>query len=428
MTTALLRNLTLVVPLLAVAGAAVVRHRAGDLRPRVAAAVLATLLAWTGVLAVEAAGGWWSFAAAPTTVLGMPFETSLGWAVAWGALPVLAGGRRALWWLGLAWVDVLVVPHLAPLVVLDDDWLVGEAVLLVLVAAPALVLGRATAERRLLGVRVVLQGLVFTGLVGWVAPTLALARDGLGWRDVVDHPLPGRVALLVVVVVLGVPTLAAVAELWRVGGGTPFPWDPPERLVTTGPYAYLHNPMQTGAVALLLLLAAAAGSVTLALGAVVAAVFSEAVAEPHERSVLGARWPGHAAYRTAVRGWLPRWRPYVADPATLWVSQTCGLCRSTGEAVRLLAPRGVGLRSAEGAPARLTRMRFHVPRGAVAGPGLDDRGVPALARALERVSLPWAWVGWLVRLPLLDRGVQAVADACGLGPRDLGAPVRTVAP
>ncbi len=427
MSASLLRNLTLVVPLLAVAGAAATRHRTGDLRPRVAGAVLATLLAWTGVLAVETAGGWWAFAPAPTTVLGLPVETSLGWALAWGALPVLAGGRRLLWWLALAWVDVLVVPHLAPLVVLEQDWLVGEAVLLVVVAAPALVLGLATVERRFLGLRVVLQGLVFTTLVGWLVPTLALARDGLRWSDVVDHPLPVRVALLVAVVALGVPTLAAVAELWRVGGGTPFPWDPPERLVTTGPYAYLHNPMQVGACALLLLLAVAAGSLTLALGVVVAVVFSEAVAEPHERVVLGARWPAHTAYRAAVRGWLPRWRPHASEPATLWVSQSCGLCRSTGEAVRLLAPHGVALRRAEEAPVRLTRMRFDLP-SAPAGPGLHDRGVPALARALERVSLPWAWVGWFVRLPLLDRGVQAVADACGLGPRDLPAPVRTVAP
>ncbi|MGG5260177.1 methyltransferase [Phycicoccus avicenniae] len=418
---AALRNLTLLVPVLAVVGAAVLRHGRGDLRPRVPAAVLATLLAWVGVLAVEAAGAWWIFAPAPTTVLGMPVETSLGWALVWGALPVLAGGRPVLWWLGLAWVDVLVVPQLDPLVALGDGWLVGEAVLLLAVAAPALVLGWATFERRWLGARVVLQGLVFTGLFGWVAPTLALARDGLVWRDVLDHPMPVRVVLLVALVAFGVPTLAAVAELWRVGRGTPFPWDPPARLVTTGPYAYLHNPMQAGTVALLGVLAAAAGSVALALGVLVALVFSVAVAEPHERSGLAARWPGHAAYRASVRGWLPRWRPVVTTPATLWVSRSCGLCRSTGDAVRGLGPRGVVLGPAEEAPVRLTRMRFSEE-------GFEDRGVAALARALERVSLPWAWVGWLVRLPMLDRAVQVVADACGLGPRDLPAPVRTVAP
>ena len=37
---------------------------------------------------------------------------------------------------------------------------------------------------------------------------------------------------------------AAVVALARRGGGTPVPWDPPRRLVTTGVYAYVANPIQ----------------------------------------------------------------------------------------------------------------------------------------------------------------------------------------
>ncbi len=421
MTEPLLRNLTLALPALAVLAAAAVRARQGALRRRVPAAVLATLLAWVGVLAVEVLGDWWRFDPGPSSVLGMPLETSLGWALAWGALPVLAGGRPLLWWLGLLWLDVTLVPHLEPLVHLGPSWLVGEALLLGVVAAPALVLGHLTVSGRWLGVRVVLQGATFTALFGWAAPTLALAHDGLGWGDVVDHGLAVRSLLLVAAVALAVPALSAVVELWRVGAGTPFPWDPPRRLVTTGPYAYLHNPMQTAVVGLLALLAAASGSVTLAVGVGVALLFSVAVAEPHERMVLGERWEGHRAYHRAVRGWVPGWRPVAAEPSTLWVSETCGLCRSTGAAVRRLGPTCLDLRDAEGAPVHLTRMRW-------AGAGTHDGGVAALARALERTTLPWAWIGWLVRLPLVRPAVQAVADACGLGPRELPAPVRTVSP
>ncbi len=161
MSEALLRNLTLVVPTLAVVVAAVWRHRAGALRHRVPAAVLATLLAWVGVLGVEAVGGWWRFAAGPTSVLGMPLETSVGWALTWGALPVLAGGRVLLWWMGFLWLDVLVMARLDPLVALGPRWLVGEALLLILVAAPALALGRLTVTRAALGTRVVLQMATF---------------------------------------------------------------------------------------------------------------------------------------------------------------------------------------------------------------------------------------------------------------------------
>ncbi|MGL5865198.1 MAG: methyltransferase family protein [Dermatophilaceae bacterium] len=429
----LLRNLTLAVPLAVVLVVGAVRSRRADLGGRIAPAVLSTLLAWVGILAVETAGGWWQFATGPTTVLGMPLETSAGWALAWGAIPVLIGGPPVWWWLAFVWADVLLVPALDPLVVIEPGWLVGEAVLLVCVAAPALAMGRLTARRRALGVRVVLQIATFTGLFGWAAPTLAFQRDGLGWADVVDHSVGVRALLLAAAVVVAVPVMSAVTELARVGGGTPFPWDPPARLVTTGPYAYIRNPMQAGACLLLTLLGVASGSPTLLLGVLVAATFSLSVADPHERRMLIARWPdppvaaspdslgalGYPGYRRAVRAWIPRWRPVIATPATLWVSQTCALCRGTGEAVGRLGVTGLEVRPAESSPVRLTRMRWSVP-------GTHDRGVSALGRALEHASLPWAWCGWLVRLPVLATLVQLVADACGLGPRDLTGATRTV--
>ncbi|MGL5860908.1 MAG: methyltransferase, partial [Phycicoccus sp.] len=335
-----------------------------------------------------------------------------GWALTWGAIPAVVGGSPGWWWLAFGWADVLLVPALDPLVVLGPGWLAGEAVLLGGVAAPALALGRLTAERRLLGVRVTLQVATFAGLFGWAAPTLALRRDGLGWADVVDHSFGVRAVILAAAVVVAVPVMSAVAELVRAGGGTPFPWDPPSRLVTTGPYAYLRNPMQAGVCLLLTLLGVAAGSPTLLLGVLLTAVFSVAVADPHERRMLATRWPGYPGYRVAVRAWAPRWRPMIGAPAILWVSESCALCRGTGEAVRRLGATGLELRAAESSPVRLTRMRW-------SGPGVHDRGVAALRRALEHASLPWAWWGWLIRLPVLTSLLQLVADACGLGPRDL---------
>ena len=45
--------------------------------------------------------------------------------------------------------------------------------------------------------------------------------------------------------------------------GTPVPFNPPPRLVTTGPYAYVRNPMLTGVFALLFCLGALFGSISL---------------------------------------------------------------------------------------------------------------------------------------------------------------------
>src|SRR5690606_7471913 len=105
------------------------------------------------------------------------------------------------------------------------------------------------------------------------------------------------------------------------------------RLVTTGPYSYLANPMQVGASGLLALLAVASGSRTLGVGVLFAVGFAVVLAEHHERLTLSRRWPAYASYRRHVRGWLPRWRPHVPSPATLWVSETCPLCSATGAVV-----------------------------------------------------------------------------------------------
>lgn len=416
----LLRNLALLLPAVAVVVAGYARHRNGsDLR--IPAAALASVVALVGLLAVDAVAqhaGWWTFVDAPARLGSMPAEVALGWALAWGALPSLTGGHWLLWLAGFGWVDVLLMPALAPMLVLHDGWLWGELLLLAGSALPALLVTRAGAAGR-----TGIQAVTFVGLVCWLVPDVALRAEGLTWADVVDHPYAVRSLLLAAVVALGTPGVVAAVELARAGG-TPWPWDPPERLVTVGPYAYLANPMQASMVAMLALLALAAGSWLVGAAAVGAFVFSAGVAEPHEREHLTRRWDGYAHWRGAVRPWVPRWRPYVATPATLWVAETCEVCTATGDALEALHPTGLLRAAAEDAPRALTRMEWECD-------GTTDRGVAAFARALEQVNLAAAWFGWFVRLPVVGLVVQRVADACGLGPREVprrdGAP-RTVAP
>lgn len=406
-----LRNLALGVPLVAVMLACLARNAEGSLRARVPGAALGTLWAGAAVLAIEQFQTWWTFAPAPAPVLGMPAEVALGWALTWGALPALAGGRWWLWLLALGWLDVLLMPALEPLVVLRSDWWWGEALLLAVAAAPAVAIGHLTFTRTRLWVRIWIQGTLMVGVVVWLVPTQVLQAEGLSWADTVDHPYPVRALLLTALVAVAVPTLSAVAELARADG-TPFPWDPPSRLVTTGPYAYLSNPMQCGMTAVLLLLALAGGSVMLALATGFAFLFSSVLADRHERFGLGRRWPEYAQYRRHVRPWLPRWRPYVPTPATLWVSGTCTLCTATGATLAQMQPRALTLRAAEDAPVPPERMTWQDAH-------LLDTGVAAFARSLERTTLVWAWLGWCIRLPGFAPVLQLIADACGLGPRDL---------
>ncbi|GID93818.1 hypothetical protein Adi01nite_32300 [Amorphoplanes digitatis] len=412
MTTA--RYLCLALPALAVLIAARARR---EPRER-AGALLAFLAALVGIAALhEAAGpaGWYAFAHLDGSYRGLPVDLWLGWAVLWGPLPVLL--RRAAplpVLLGLVfWVDMVAMPALDPLLVhLGPRWPAGELLGLAAVALPAQLLGRWTADRRRLAGRALLQLVVFTGLVFWLLPTAAFTLGDGGWDRVPAGWLP---VLAQAAVALAVPALAAVREFVTHGGGTPFPWDPPRRLVTTGPYAYLANPMQLSATLLLLLLAAATQSLTLAAGSLISVVFAAAVAAPHERQDMrrrhGAAW---AAYRRQVRDWSPRLRPYeVGPPGRLWLDDDCGPCTAVAGFFRR---RGPGLRvlPARDSPVPLWRARY-------TGPGdVPASGVAAVARGLGHVTLGWAYAGWFLQLPVVDRLAQLVTDALIAPPHPAG--------
>jgi protein-S-isoprenylcysteine O-methyltransferase Ste14 len=245
----------------------------------------------------------------------------------------------------------------------------------------------------------ILAGLVC--LVGVVAFVVAIRS---GRRDS---------ALLFV----GLPVLLAVALVLTPGRTTHgrvfqattvvLLLDPPVRLVTTGPYAYLANPMQVSAAALLGLLAAVAGSVSLALTAASAGAFSAAVARPHEQNHLahryGQRW---RAYRADVRDWWPRRAPYPAGfTAVLWLDLDCGPCTAVAAFLRRRSPRQLTLAPAGDHHPPLRRARY------LGDDGHDQRGGAAVARALEHVNIGWAYVGWVLRAPGIGWLAQLVTDA-----------------
>jgi protein-S-isoprenylcysteine O-methyltransferase Ste14/predicted DCC family thiol-disulfide oxidoreductase YuxK len=373
-----------------------------------AAAFLAFVAAAVGIAALnEVAGvaGWYGFAPVDGAFRGLPVDLWLGWAVLWGAIPVLY--RRFVplpLALGLLlWLDAVAMPALDPLVRLGPQWLIGETVGLLFVALPAQLLGRWTADRRRLGARAVLQVAAFAAVTLWLVPTVAFELGDGSWAHV---PRQLLLPLAQFGLLVATPALMAVREFAVRGGGTPYPWDPPVRLVTTGPYAYVANPMQLSAVALLALLAACTRSATLGAVALAAAAFGAGVARPHENHDLagryGERW---REYRRSVRDWRPRWTPYRAGPpAVLWLDEGCEACRGVARFLERRRPRGLTL-----APAHEHRPPLW--RSLYADGGHEERGVAAVARALEHLNLGWATVGWLLRLPGAGWLAQLVTDA-----------------
>jgi protein-S-isoprenylcysteine O-methyltransferase Ste14 len=136
-------------------------------------------------------------------------------------------------------------------------------------------------------------------LTDWRTGTdLGVVLRGVGW-------------LLVVVGVVGL--LHSFARFVRQGLGTPAPVAPTRRLVVSGIYRHVRNPMYLSVIATIVGQALILGSGVLLAYAVLAAAVMWAFVRLYEEPTLGRRFGAeYAAYRAAVPGWWPRfraWRP-----------------------------------------------------------------------------------------------------------------------
>lgn len=384
------------------------------------AAVLAALWNVIGLLAVNALAvhlGWWSFGTSGTQWAGVPVDVVLGWALLWGAVPVLL-----LPWVNivasatvLIVADALVMGSLQPLVTLSGTWLYGEIVAVATCLVPGAALGYLTARSKGLRTRVGLQVVLFSALLLFLCPAVTFAATGTSWQQVsADIGGPVDLVLAQGAALVAIVALRAVADFARAGG-TPYPWDPPTRLVTAGPYAFVANPMQLAGVLLLVLTAAITAQPTLVAAAALALMFSVGLAWWSERDDLirrfGDTW---LRYRHEVRNWLPRWTPYPDRPqAWLYVAVSCDPCSSVGDWLSRRHPIALTIEPAEEYPEPLRRIRYECEDG------LTLSGTRAAGAALEHVSLGYAMVGWLLRAPVLASFLQLLADAVGAGPRSV---------
>jgi protein-S-isoprenylcysteine O-methyltransferase Ste14 len=394
-------------------------------RPRQFAACLLSVM-WTlpALIVLQLfnlRAGWWTYSYTPFQFHGMPFESLIGWAVLWGLLPQLLFPRLGLLWVAaiMATADLIYMPLCSGVVQLGPHWLVGEAVALLVVLAPSLCIARWTYEnthpRARSTIQVVTAAMLFLLLIpdiiftfykadGW-APLL----HGAGWQ------LQIWIQLLLLV---AVPGISAVMEFAERGRGTPIPYDPPPRLVTSGMYRFCANPMQLSSALVMLLWAVILRSKWIVAAAVMSAIYSAGVARWDESQDLserfGAAWQ---RYRQTVHDWRIRWLPYHAGPdAMVFIAATCGSCSELRRWILARAPIGLQIVDAETLPAHsiITRMRYDPGDGSA-----PLEGVRAMARVLEHLNFGWAFAGAILRLPLVWQAVQLCMDASGLGPRNL---------
>lgn len=369
-----------------------------------------TALAGVNALAVRV--GWWGFGAPGAQLFDVPVDVIIGWAVLWGIVAPLAAPSAPVATLSIAAVvvDLIVMPLCAPLVVLGELWLVGEMVAVIVAFIPGVLLARWTRDDRQLPVRAGMLVMLFGALVLGVLPETIFAQTEGSWSALVARSsrwLGLELQLVAIPALLGV---SALQEFVERGRGTPLPFDPPRRLVTTGPYAYVANPMQLSAVMLLVAWGGLLRSWWVAAAGVMAWVYSVGLARMDEGTDLDGRF-GEAwrSYRRSVRNWVPRWRPAHA-PARLYVAMGCGPCSEIAKWFAASGAVSLEIVPAELHPRRdLRRLTYAL----VDDPNSCDEGVGALARAVEHIHFGWAMIAFFARLPGVRQMLQLLADVSG---------------
>jgi protein-S-isoprenylcysteine O-methyltransferase Ste14 len=130
--------------------------------------------------------------------------------------------------------------------------------------------------------------------------------------DVFKDPRPLGWIVVAIGAIIGLPCIWQFA--WR-GFGTPAPWDPPRKLVVSGPYRYVRNPMYVGMGTAMLgfvLVFPHAAAVVLGemlFAAIAVNIFVMAYEEPALRGLFG---DDYLDYCRHVRRWIPRLSPWYA--------------------------------------------------------------------------------------------------------------------
>jgi protein-S-isoprenylcysteine O-methyltransferase Ste14 len=393
-------------------------------QPRLFAACLLSIL-WTApallmVQQLNSLAGWWSFTMSPGVRLtGISPELYCGWLILWGILPPLVFRRLPVPWCVAIMValDLMAMPLCKPVVTLNSSWLIGEAVAAAFVLFPALCIARWTLNGSHLYTRSVIQVAISALVFLYFVPELTFFFQPAGWWQLTQMPGWERQIGLQIVLLLALPGLGAVMEFAQRGGGTPIPYDPPVRLVTSGVYRYIANPMQISCTLVMISWAWLLHHLLLMVAAGVAVIYSVGVATWDESQDLRRRFgEDWRAYRKEVRNWIPRWKPFHSgEPARLYIAATCGPCSELRRWIEARNPLGLALIDAENLPSGSVRRLRYDP-----GDGCEAvEGVRAFGRALEHLHLGWTMVGIALRLPLVWQFVQMVMDASGLGPRRL---------
>ena len=351
--------------------------------------------------------GWWSFSTTDPLWLNLPADVIFGWAIFWGPLFYLLGKKIPIIFLCVIalWLDLILMPKAEPLIVLGKYWIIGDLIALFCVFIPGLWLARSTEQDRYVISRGIMQAMITAMLGFFILPAGILELTGESWETILsDTPITQSLYFNLVLPAL-IIGLSANYEFARIGQGTPIPFDPPKKIVTTGIYSYLANPMQVSMAWIYLCMALYYKSLALVSVALMSIIYSIGFVTWYNQTTIQKQWPQQwSEYKRHVRNWLPRWTPWVAQPATLYLSHACGICRDLEHYLRQLNTTGIQIKDATEYPGEIIDRVIYIQDG------IEEKGVLAIARYLEHANLLFAFLGSFMRLPFVSTFLQIIVD------------------
>jgi protein-S-isoprenylcysteine O-methyltransferase Ste14 len=136
---------------------------------------------------------------------------------------------------------------------------------------------------------------------------------GIAWceRSLAIPAMPSHAPAAAAIFTLGGAIgLWAASTMVRRGRGTPLPTDAPSRLVVSGPYAFVRNPMAVGGLAQGAAVALYLGSWLVLLYVLIGGLLWHTCIRPAEEADLRSRFGDpYLRYLGHVRCWIPRLRP-----------------------------------------------------------------------------------------------------------------------
>jgi protein-S-isoprenylcysteine O-methyltransferase Ste14 len=349
--------------------------------------------------------GFWSYADGR-----LPFHLLFVWIVIWGVVVVFfSKGKFALMIsLALFMADLAFMPQLAKMGVftLSSNWLLGEVLVVGLVALPALIWANSYYENKNLAYRNFMQVLSFGLVIFYFLPLIFSSYFYVPFMKSRDFNIQYFLFIISVAIPLSLPGLLAVLALKGKGRGTPYPLDVTSRLVRNGIYAYVNNPIQISAFLVLVAMSVFFQHWVFLLTAVGSLIYSFGFAKFIEHDRMGQRFgQSFHNYQKEVRPWITHWRPKGIANATIYFKLHCTYCQALRSWLeRKNTFRLTFIHAEDFAGERLTELTY------VDEDGNRYGGVRALGHGLGHVHLLWAWAGWILCMPGIAHLLQLIID------------------